>query len=613
MLAATLMSLSTLLPGADGGRRSCAVVGAGPAGLACARRLASSGVEVVLLEASERAGGRVWTAADACELGATWIHGIVGNRAFELACELGLMEERPNPRATPRRGDHACVWLRDDGKSVDAAAVRAARRVISAAIDECETGAATAAPAHAQTLGEHVHAAWSRALPELAAQHQDVPLLEAARRWAEGLQCASDGCGALREEGLVGFANYEELPGAHVRMPGGFSRLTDALAAPLAAAGALHLGTRVAAIDIDDDAGGERAVTVRCDGGESFAVDAVVMTASLEALQRVDFSPPLPPRTQAALGALRLGAVEKVHVDLEPMTCASDLTAGGAEGTQAEAAAADLEPVTSAADLTAGGAPAGGALPGAGGSGTRPPPPSVCLLWTAPPPCSERAAAPPRAEWPRSLYRLTAGEVGLAESSLVGWLTGDAARAVSGRPEPELLAELTSALEPFWAQLGWRPVGCRATSWAANPNFGGAYSFPLAHAPRDAADELARPLVAGGSGAAGVPRLLLAGEATSRAHFGTVHGAIESGEREAERLLGMWRTTTQAAHAGGVDGAAEPLPPQPLPGKAQRAVHSKPPAAPTAVLGAAVSTAAAVPGGRVAGRRVRDIRTADDD
>lgn len=37
----------------------------------------------------------------------------------------------------------------------------------------------------------------------------------------------------------------------------------------------------------------------------------------------------------------------------------------------------------------------------------------------------------------------------------------------------------------------------------------------------------------------GVPRLLFAGEATNSIHFSTVHGAIETGWREADRLIAI--------------------------------------------------------------------------
>jgi monoamine oxidase len=52
-----------------------AVIGAGAAGLAAARRLAEAGRSVLLLEARDRLGGRIWTVDDGIELGAEFVHG----------------------------------------------------------------------------------------------------------------------------------------------------------------------------------------------------------------------------------------------------------------------------------------------------------------------------------------------------------------------------------------------------------------------------------------------------------------------------------------------------------------------------------------------------------
>jgi monoamine oxidase len=66
------------------------VLGAGMAGLTAARALAERGVRVVVLEARERVGGRVWTrggeGGGSVEMGAEFVHG----RAPEL---WALMEE----------------------------------------------------------------------------------------------------------------------------------------------------------------------------------------------------------------------------------------------------------------------------------------------------------------------------------------------------------------------------------------------------------------------------------------------------------------------------------------------------------------------------------------
>lgn len=74
------------------------------------------------------------------------------------------------------------------------------------------------------------------------------------------------------------------------------------------------------------------------------------------------------------------------------------------------------------------------------------------------------------------------------------------------------------------------------SSWCNNPHFNGTYSFQTIAsnvAVPPSTETLATPIV----DSKNRPLLQFAGEATHPHYFGTVHGAVETGFREAERII----------------------------------------------------------------------------
>jgi monoamine oxidase len=104
---------------------------------------------------------------------------------------------------------------------------------------------------------------------------------------------------------------------------------------------------------------------------------------------------------------------------------------------------------------------------------------------------------------------------------------GSVARRAEALTDERLVAGAMEWLRAAFGRAAPDPVGFQATRWAADPFAQGAYSFfAKGSSPADV-DALAAPVE---------DRLFFAGEATSRDHPATVHGAYASGLRAADEV-----------------------------------------------------------------------------
>ncbi|CAH0688088.1 unnamed protein product [Chilo suppressalis] len=125
-----------------------------------------------------------------------------------------------------------------------------------------------------------------------------------------------------------------------------------------------------------------------------------------------------------------------------------------------------------------------------------------------------------------------------ASNVLTLWLTGDYAVMAENLPDDEVRAKGMALLRRF---LGANitipePVEMLRSLWHKNPHVLGSFTYDDVDYPHHvtARADLARPI----TDEKGVPRILFAGEATHTQQFSTVHGAVDTGYREANRLLG---------------------------------------------------------------------------
>jgi monoamine oxidase len=391
-----------------------AVVGAGLAGLAAADALRREGADVVVVEARDRAGGRVCSAPFAggtVERGAEFVFA-ADEVLHATARRLGLRLYRKGTLYGDRepRGGEAVVPA-----ELEAAAVRLGEAAVDGTV-----------PDALAALG----------LPRAVAE------VIAARVEVSSAYPAADLDATVLAETGAGFGRFDTFG-----VEGGNSRLAEALAAPLGPA--LRLGAPVETVAWHDR-------SVRLGGpGLDLRADAAVLALPAGPAALLRFAPELPAAKAQALGRIRYGQAAKLHVRLATVAAPS-------------AVLAVLERYWSYTQLGPDGAPAPFAAAFAG--------------------------------TPDALERLRVRDGSAA------WLASVAAL------RPELDLDRAVVLLSTWEDDPWAR---------------GAYSARSRSSPLDPA-ELARP----------VGPLAFAGEHTAGDWHGLMEGALRSGLRAAEDILG---------------------------------------------------------------------------
>lgn len=441
-----------------GSMENIIIIGAGAAGLAAARDLATAGVRVTILEARERIGGRLYTYYDSSsavpiELGAELVHG-------KHPALMKVLEESMIPFCDVSERH---LYF-DKGKLINS---HEFRNELTALMDLLSLDKPD------QTFKEFL-----ASLPDNYMSHQAS---EVASLFVQGFHAAS--IDRIGTHGLVKAREAEdEIDGEKgFRVLGGYARVVQALYDQATAYGAdVRLQTVVQEIRWKSE-----GVEAWCaSGGEQqqFRAARVLITLPLGVLQAdpdqpgaVRFVPQLPEEKRSAIQTLAMGHAlritlvfrERFWERLEKRESMS-----GEEWSQF--------------------------------GFIHNPEASLPTWWT---------------------------QLHIRAPVLVGWSGGQNAERLSQLTEEALLSEAFHSLQEIFeiseSELRRQFVSFHTHNWSSDPFSRGAYAY-LPVNGLELQQTLARPID---------EILFFAGEATSVGHIGTVHGAIETGQRAAKEIL----------------------------------------------------------------------------
>uniref|UniRef100_A0A1A9Z0N8 Amine oxidase domain-containing protein n=1 Tax=Glossina pallidipes TaxID=7398 RepID=A0A1A9Z0N8_GLOPL len=483
----------------DGGPKII-IIGAGAAGLACAMKLLDNGfTHVHILEAENRIGGRILTVPfgnNVIDLGAQFCHGEEDNIVYEMLSSLDLLE---TSAAVYNKYD--CIRSNGEVLSQDVT------DVLKSAIASVFDNPIDAGP-H-EPFSEYLRDRFFQIIDK-----KDMVNKRVAEEFFENFKKveSSETTFGVEEASAKGVCEYWVCPGDYMlnfRNRGYITFLRVLIESSEdnflgKIENRIKFNCTVEQIEWDQPNG---KATVRCNNELSFEADHVIVTASLGVLkERADtlFVPPLPLQKKRTIVALGYTSTCKIFLEFPQRFWPEDWT-------------------------------------------------GFTTLWR-----KQDVEKLRRSKWAWLEEIFGFYCVNYQPRVLLGWIVGPYVLKIESLTHEVVQTGCMKLLRRFLnSWLIPEPITICVTNWHSNPNFRGSYSFRsmLTEELGVSAEHLAEPLAVvidnrkeqNDSDSDSTekksattfikPVVQFAGEATSSHYFSTVHGAVESGFREADRIF----------------------------------------------------------------------------
>ncbi|XP_045449773.1 peroxisomal N(1)-acetyl-spermine/spermidine oxidase [Melitaea cinxia] len=504
------------------------IIGAGIAGLAAANHFIKNGMDdFIILEARNRIGGRIISIPlknHNVELGANYIHGVLGNPIYELATTNGLVNIINIPKP------HKVIAATEDGKQVPFGVLHEIHEAYVCFLRRCEEYflCQYLPPPDIHSVGEHINLEATIYLERLPSSEEKKLRRLIFDCLLKRETCIS-GCNSMDDIDLLELGSYTELQGGNIVIPSGFSSILGPMTKNITPDRILsnhpvikikwdseeHSNLRyfedVGEESEDSDqtviedfskATSEKAgdssegfgktpekiskklsycVEVVCENGQSFYANHVVCTVPLGVLKETAaslFEPALPQYKLESIERLLFGAVNKIYLEYERPFLNPDVT-------------------------------------------------EMMLLWD-----TTQITEDISQMWYKKIYSF----VKVTETLLLGWLSGKEAEYMETLSTEEVSSTCTKILRKFLNDpFVPEPQSCVCTSWKKQPYTRGSYTAIAVGASQSDIESLGQPLFRNVHDKK--PVLLFAGEHTHSSFYSTVHGAFLSGQAAARRLL----------------------------------------------------------------------------